>query len=63
MGSEYMFVCTVLGLKCCQKLRKFCDPRDKSQSLMDDGSADAYKPLAEDAFVDDPGRVRQFLLN
>ena len=63
MESEYISVCTVLGLKCYQKLNRHWQFRNESRKPMDVSKKKKLIQLAEDEFVDYSGRVQQYLLN
>ena len=63
MESEYISVCTVLGLKCGQRLKKYWRPLDENQEPMDGSNKKRDIRLAKDEFVDYSGRVQRYLLN
>ena len=52
MESEYISICTVLGLSCCKRLKKYWQLDDESRKSKDGSVKKRDVRLAEDEFIE-----------
>ena len=62
MEGEYLSICTVLGLKCCQDLKKFCQCGDESENSVDFKHENGFRRLSADKLAGRLRRVQRFRL-